>query len=343
MHIACRHVQRGQAMKTRLGARYSPALFNIATDALINETLRLARYRLPLPHVKLAELLAHLPGQNPKSAGDFLTRVDAETLYAMLRDALDAGGGPAEALRAACRGIVGDLDGTVPCTPDSVADAEWASRLGRALAAGQRAGRGVGAQAVTLADLPKPRVPWEIVLRRLVTKSVTVEPRPSFARPALRWLALDADTSVPGRPAPAHVPGIERQKGVPRIVVCLDVSGSISGRLLQRFGAEIAGIGRRTGAELHLIVFDDGIRLDRRLEGFDLVSELEGLSFKGRGGTSFVEPVAAALARDPSAIVVLTDLCGPFGPAPARVPVFWACPNVMPPAPPFGRVVPLLD
>jgi predicted metal-dependent peptidase len=341
MHIACRHVSRGRALQQRLGDRYSHALFNIATDALINETLRLSNHRLPKPHVMLQALLNLIPGQKQTLSQDFVTKVDAEMLYTMLADVIAAGGASAKALVALSADMSGDLDGTTAGISDAILDAEWQARLARALSAGQRAGRGIGVHAMGLADLPKPRVPWEIVLRRLVTKAVTFEPRSSYNRPARRWLALDADARAKDQLAPAYIPGIERERHVPRIAVCLDVSGSMPPFLLQRFGAEIASIGRRTRAELHLIIFDHGIQLNHRLKGFDLVSELQKLRFRGGGGTSFVEPIEAALAINPSAIVVLTDLYGPFGDAPGRIPVFWACPQTNPKPPPFGRVVPV--
>lgn len=339
MHIACRHVSRGRALQRRLGARYNHRLFNIATDALINETLRQAKHRLPQPHVILQDLLKHLPGHGKTSAQDFATKVDAEMLYTMLADVIDTGTTSAKALAAACNVVYIDLDANTASPADPIADAEWEARLTRALSAGQCAGRGIGVHAMWLADLPKSRVPWEVVLRRLVTKSVTHDPRMSFTRPARRWLALDADAQDKALQAPAYVRGIERQIHRPRIAVCLDVSGSISRDLLQRFGAEVAGIGRRTGAEMHLIVFDHGIQLNQRLKGFDLVAELQRLRFSGRGGTSFAEPIEAAQKIDPSAIVVFTDLFGPFGPPPGHIPVFWACPQINPKPPPFGRLV----
>lgn len=111
--------------------------------------------------------------------------------------------------------------------------------------------------------------------------------------------------------------------------------------LLKRFGCEIAGIARRMGAELHLVVFGHGIQLQARVEGPDFESALAALEFRAGGGTSFVEPIAAALEVEPSIIVVLTDLYGPFGPEPRGVPVVLACPNARAPTPPFGRVVTL--
>jgi hypothetical protein len=58
------------------------------------------------------------------------------------------------------------------------------------------------------------------------------------------------------------------------------------------------------------------------------------------GGTSFVDVLARADALDPSAIVLLTDLDGPIGPAPRR-PVIWACCRIPRTAPPFGQILDL--
>jgi predicted metal-dependent peptidase len=341
MHVAFRHLPRGRALKTRLGSRYNHALFNVATDLLINETLALAQYRLPAHLVSLSMVLRHAKGRLPPDPKAILARYDAETLYAALADVLEGGGPMADALREVCGGMPGDLDATVRPPRDDIRDAEWDTRLRRALSASALAGKGLGKHALTLADLPRPRVPWEIVLRRLVTKAVTEVPQPAWDRPARRWLALDADARARGGQAPAYQPGVRRGRVAPRIAVCMDVSGSVNRPMLQRFGAEIAGIGRRTGAELRLIVFDDGIQLDRQLSGVTLMAELLALRFRGGGGTSFAEPIREAARGAPSAIVVFTDLLGPVGEAPGRVPVFWACPQASPPKPPFGRVIAL--
>jgi hypothetical protein len=58
------------------------------------------------------------------------------------------------------------------------------------------------------------------------------------------------------------------------------------------------------------------------------------------GGTSFVDVLARADALDPSAIVLLTDLDGPIGPAPKR-PVIWACCAAARITPPFGQILDL--
>ena len=109
--------------------------------------------------------------------------------------------------------------------------------------------------------------------------------------------------------------------------------------MLNRFGAEIDAISRKTGAQITLIVFDHGVRMVKELGADALRAELLSLKFNGGGGTSFVEPVNEALTHDPSIIVVLTDLYGPFGPAPARIPVVWASTGAKQNAAPFGKTI----
>ena len=54
---------------------------------------------------------------------------------------------------------------------DRAADADWHRHLSRAMEAGRLAGRGIGAAGLRLADLPEPATPWEVILRRLVTRA----------------------------------------------------------------------------------------------------------------------------------------------------------------------------
>lgn len=342
MHVACRHVSRGVTLSKRIGPGYDPALFNIATDALINETLTRAGHALPQGTVVLGKLLVEVLDRPAREAGDVLKSVDAETLYRLLADAVGKDAKAARALGSLAGRVAADLDARVCTGPDMITDAAWSARLNRALDTGARAGRGIGVHAYRIADLPRVDTPWEVILRRLLTKAVTQLREPSYARPSRRWLALDAERRGRAGPQPAFEPGHHMQKGQPRIVVCIDVSGSVSSDMVRRFTAEVVGIGKRRACELHLVVFDHGIQLSTRLDGFDLRGEIEALSFKGGGGTSFAEPIAEASTKDPSVIVVLTDMLGPFGPDP-KVPVIWATPNLRAPAPPFGRKVILKD
>ncbi len=118
------------------------------------------------------------------------------------------------------------------------------------------------------------------------------------------------------------------------------MSGSISDVLLQKFAGEIAGIGNRTGAEIHVLLFDTKVLNRTKLKGHHLKSEIAKIDFARGGGTCFVDVVNEAKALDPSIIVILTDLEGPFGETPGTIPVIWSIPFDTPPhQPPFGKVI----
>jgi hypothetical protein len=180
-----------------------------------------------------------------------------------------------------------------------------------------------------------------VILRGLVARAVTPAPRRSHRRPTNRWIALDADARAAGGPEPVFEPGLARDRTVPRLAVAIDASGSIDAARLALFAAQVAGIGRRTGAEVHVLVFDDGLRAQVRMQGRHWEREITGIGFSRGGGTSFVEVMEAAARLDPAMIVVLTDLDGTFGPPPGRVPVLWAVPEEPPAPPPYGRVLSL--
>jgi hypothetical protein len=90
-----------------------------------------------------------------------------------------------------------------------------------------------------------------------------------------------------------------------------------------------------------VLVFDTAVRSQTRLAGVDFAAEVHALDFARGGGTSFVEVVDHAAALDPSIVVILTDLHGPFGDPPRGVPVVWCVPDDGgrgEPAP-FGRTI----
>lgn len=367
LHVAFRHAPRSAALSGRLGGMFDADLFNIAADAIVNEALEAAGYVLPRPFVTLGGLLSEAFGE--AGAGrEALARLDAERLYLRLaaasartgRGAADRPGGDrgqaaggavaVAALRrwAEAEGYhrdiapdgAGSSGGRGPERAEE--DGDWRQRVARAMDQGRAAGRGVGMLGRSIADARPPATPWEVLLRGLVARAVTEGPRPGYFRPSNRWLAQDSAAREAAGPAPGFEPARLRRRAVPRIAVGIDVSGSIDGPRLSRFAAEIAGIGRRTGAEVYVLAFDDAVQGTTRMAGRDWEREITGLTLTGGGGTSFDGVVAAAGALAPSVLVVLTDLDGAFGPAPRGLPVIWAVPDAATtPRPPFGRVIDL--
>ena len=92
-----------------------------------------------------------------------------------------------------------------------------------------------------------------------------------------------------------------------------------------------------------VLVFDTEVRSVATINAAFLERTITWIRFARGGGTSFVEAIEDGVALDPSIIVVLTDLEGPFGPAPGRTPVLWCVPRQTGASrrAPFGTVIEL--
>ncbi|MDT8857555.1 VWA-like domain-containing protein [Paracoccaceae bacterium Fryx2] len=343
LHVALRHSQRLGEMQARLGDGFDPALYNIAADAIINEALLLAGYALPRPALTLTGVLQASLGSIVPAA-QALAEWDADRLYIRLMQGGPGKDGTAARARAHAASRLQGRDMRPAASPDRPGKtddaADWRQHLSRALEAGRMAGRGIGVLGHRMADIPEPRTPWEVILRRLVTRVVTQAPQPTHRRPARGWIAAEAEAIRSGSPSPAFQPGQQRSTVEPRIVVALDTSSSIDDTRLALFMAEVAGIAQRCRAEVWLIPFDEAVQAGLRLDPAGWRRQLAALALPRGGGTSFVPMLAQAVALAPSIIVVLTDLEGDFGPAPRGVPVIWAVPEPAPP-PPFGQMLDL--
>ena len=206
------------------------------------------------------------------------------------------------------------------CAPESAAEEAraWGERLLRA-----HAGDGAYSMLRTLiADVPRPRTPWEQVLRVRLAHSLTPKPGVSWSRPSRSYIA-NQGRAGPHRRLP-WTPGFSSRIPAPHLVVIVDVSGSIEDALLQRFAREIEAISRRQEARLVLIVGDAQVR--RVAEFMPGRSDLRDMSFSGGGGTDFTPLLEEADKHKPDVVVVLTDLDGPANFRP-RWPVIWAVPE----------------
>lgn len=337
LHVALRHAARMGELRDRLGDAFRPDLFNLAADALVNTVLLAADHALPRPAVTLEGLVREGLGEDRTGLADW----DVERLYfALLPRAGEDDRGDRVEDYATRQRFVPDVDpGDAPGGGGAAEEAaRWQQHLSRAVEAGRAAGRGVGATLHRLADLPEPQTPWTLILRRLLTRAVMPERRPSPQRPARRWIAGAAQAERAGTPVPGFERGYRPQTDVARVVVGLDASGSIDDARLGLFWAEVTGIARRMAVELHVAVFDDGLRHVARLAPTESRPVLPEMP-RG-GGTDFAPVVAHAARLGASALVVLTDLDGPAGPAP-RFPVIWAVPDAAGVEAPFGRLVDL--
>ena len=281
-----------------------------------------------------AQASAGRSGQRPASQPTAQQSDAAENVAAAPSPRLD--GPRASRARALAVQMIHDLqpDPDAAAAPEEEAALarEWSERLVRA-----HAGDGAFSMLRTLgADLPRSRTPWEQVLRTLLARSLSPQPALSWSRPSRSYIA-NQGRGGPHRRMPWE-PGIVPSRRVPRLVLVVDVSGSVDDALLQRFSREIQALTRRLGAGLVLVVGDDQVRGVQSFEpGRIDVGDLGALAFEGGGGTDFTPLLEEADRHRPDIGVVLTDLDGPARFRP-RWPVIWAVTEAHARAvEPFGR------
>jgi predicted metal-dependent peptidase len=367
LHVALRHAQRYRELREVLGD-VDLKLYTICADAIVNSALgHLGWLALPAGAVQLERLLASALNIH-ESVVKSLLEWDVERLYRAIDDRRPtsssgtsdslrrrgSGQGPArdtqeaKAARsaradgpraAAARALGAHVDADLlpgpqafgPLEEQAAAALEWSQRIVRA-----HAGDGEHSMLRALvADLPQPRTPWEQVLRTRLARSLAAKTDLSWSRPTRSYLANQGRMG-PTRRLPFE-PGISPTRAVPRLVVVVDVSGSIAEELLEAFAAEIDAITRRQGAKLVLVIGDDQVREVRSVEPGR--STLRDIEFRGGGGTDFTPLLVEADRHRPDIAVVLTDLDGPARFRPAW-PVLWAVPAAHAHAlAPFGRLL----
>jgi predicted metal-dependent peptidase len=360
LHVALRHPQR-QIELGRLIGDVDPILYNICADAIVNSSLgHLGWLELPAKSVNLEDLLRTVLNIQ-QTAEAALLEWDLERLYRVVDDRRpgpadrranrrwsrrrsQAGGeGEPSAGSRAEQEADGDtglrVDGPraartrmlgtnsprdlLPSPDDSEPEhqaeqaREWRERITRA-----HAGDGEHSMLrALLADLPKVRTPWEQILRTRLCRGLSQRPGLSWSRPSRSYLA-NAGRTADGRRMPWE-PGRAYATAIARLVVMVDVSGSIENPLLERFAREIEAISRRMEAAVAVIIGDDRVR-DQQTFGPGH-SNLRSVQFQGGGGTDFTPLLRAAEAHRPDIGVFLTDLDGPAHHRP-RWPVIWAVP-----------------
>lgn len=338
LHIALRHPQRFLDLRHLIGDVDLP-LFNRCADAIVNSTLgHLSWLQLPSTALTLESLLATTMGIK-QVAEAALLEWDVERLYRAIDDRQSNGkngqrdGPRAKNARALGADSHADLQpgAQVQAAPEDDAEQarEWSERIARA-----HANDGEFSMWRTLiADLPRTRTPWEQVLRTQLTRHLAPKRDISWSRPSRSYLANQGRAGAQRRMP--WEPGFSSSKSVPRLVVIVDVSGSIDPALMERFAREIEAITRRLECGLVLVIGDERVQ---RVEHFEPGhADLRDIRFQGGGGTDFTPLLEEADTHRPDIAVVLTDLDGPARFRP-RWPVIWAVPEAHAAAvAPFGR------
>lgn len=107
-----------------------------------------------------------------------------------------------------------------------------------------------------------------------------------------------------------------------RLLIAVDVSGSVSDKSLSDFFGVVNSAFRYGFESVDVLQFDDGIH------SVTSVSKVvKNVKVHGRGGTSFQEPVDYAHEHGYEGLVILTDGCArkPEMPSGMRTRILWAC------------------
>jgi predicted metal-dependent peptidase len=361
LHIALRHGPRYRALQRRLGD-VDLALFNRCADAIVNSALAPAAWlALPAQALRLPQLLDQVLGTT-RSDEAALLEWDVERLYAAVDDRrppdqrADArkDGPRAATLRTLGGPDSEDLKPGPEGADAVVAEAEQAREWGERLLRGHSGDGAFSILRTLLRDLPRVHTPWEQVLRTQVARALAPRLAENPSRPARSWLANQGRVGARGQPGEERArgrlpwaPGLTHARRVPRLVLVLDVSGSIDEPLLARFAAELSALTRRLDAPMTLVVGDDAVRAVRtlapgRLGPKDLRAWAAEAGVAGGGGTDFTPLLKEAARHRPDLTVVLTDLEGPARHRPPGA-LLWAVPpgadEAALAAAPFGRVL----
>jgi predicted metal-dependent peptidase len=312
LFVLCHEVMHGALQHMfRRGQRH-PVVWNIAADYVINDLL------IKEGIGSMPQLALHDP--NKVQAGGGTT----DGVYNIIYQEMDGGGngkGP---------GLPDQWDNCEDAQGSEAekaqAEAEWKVAVQQAANAAKMCGKLGGSLERFVSEALRPKVDWKSVLRRFVSTRAKVDR--SYARPRRRFLADGL-----------YLPGLTGEM-LGEIVLAVDCSGSISGKEIDEFAAELIAIKQDMHpSRMHVLYFHDGIA---KHDIFEREDELV-IAPNGTGGTAF-SPIFAHLVEkgiEPACTVVLTDLCcNDFGDDPGH-PVLWCSTHGT--KAPFGEVVMMHD
>lgn len=295
------HVSNGHTWRRR-GRK--PQRWNAAADYAINPLIRNVGLRLP----------------GNALLDDRWAALCAEEIYDRMPEEGQGGGS----------GGSGDGDddpaGEVRDYPDpdgaAHAEAEWNKAVVAAAKAAHMRGKLPGELKRMISEAVRPRTDWRSLLRRFVQSAAKsdftwVRPNRRYMRYGLLLPSLRSDALGP-------------------IVIGVDTSGSIGGRIMDRFAAEVRSVADETLPEEVVVMYVDAAvqRVDRFVRG-----EVIEVNPCGGGGTDF-RPFFERIEKEgiaPACAIYLTDLCGSAPETPPPYPVLWACTTEH--VGPFGETV----
>jgi len=226
---------------------------------------------------------------------DFRFRgMDANTVYKMLKDEQDKGGGSSE------EGFdEHDWESGEQMTREEkevlARDIDQALRQGAILA-----GKLGGNVPRDVVDALTPKVNWREVLREFIKSTCSDRDESTWRRPARRWIGQDV-----------YMPS-SISTAVGKIVVAIDTSGSIDGAMIGQFLGEMKSICDTVKPEtLELMYWDTTVCRHETYDRNSFDNILRSTKPAGGGGTDprCVSEYVHTKNMKPECIVMLTDGC----------------------------------
>lgn len=208
--------------------------------------------------------------------------------------------------------IVGNPDDIDPVN-EEVNNAMWTQLYNRAKSQASDSNNSILGRITP--DVYKAQISWAKELRKFLRKRCMPLTESAWSRPSRRV----ASYRIHGNKT--YLPGVVNKKGLDKMVVIIDVSGScFNEQELSMFCTEVQSVQNTTGVEIALIFADTDIRGEYivKSDGTKLLDKIkEGLiKIEGGGGTDMVKPFLESKKKyNPHVIIIASD---GFTPTPTR-------------------------
>jgi predicted metal-dependent peptidase len=274
----------------------NPHLANVACDYVINLMLKEldpAEDIIAMPVYKDGPLKGQRMGMyDPKYKG-----MNSKQVFDLLKQEQEknGGGGSGEGIDDH------DWDGAKEMSDEDkkVLEREIDQAIRQGLMAHEKAhGKGGGGIGREIDEHLEPKINWREELREYVKATCSNKDTSSWRRVNRRFLTTGT-----------YMPSMIGEK-VGHIVVAIDTSGSIGGRELNEFLAEVKGVAEEVNPEIvDLIYWDGEVAGHEKYEGAEVSNIVSSTKPRGGGGT---DPSCVSIhLRDnnikPECVIVLTD------------------------------------
>ena len=195
-------------------------------------------------------------------------------------------------------------DGDDPAN-QQINDAIWTERFNRAKSQGYGKNNLLGR---INPDVYQPQIKWSKELYKYLVKRCMPDTQKTYERPNRRMGSMPRSRG--GR---IFIPGILQKKGLDKMVVVIDTSGScFNEEELTMFCTEIDSVQKQTGVEIHLIFADEDVEAEYLVknDGSGLLEKMKQGKIKaeGGGGTDMVVPFIYGKEKyHPVVTVIATD------------------------------------